>query len=151
MQKIILKLFAFSFISFTIGSCSNNHHSNNLDSWVGNYHYEEAPVKADAGYAMVMDWKLTISKQNDTCAGILLINGQQTFMKLKTTLAGDTANVAIVYDRLIDGSEGQLKNGDTLFTLTKIDQEFKTTWFSLEPRLADNPPKECTCFYQTKL
>jgi len=150
MQKVILNLLASSFVSLTISGCSNSHNSNNLDNWVGNYHYEETPVEANAGYAMVMDWNLTISKQHDSCTGILEVNGQQTFMRLKIDLEGDTSNIAVIYDGLIDGSDAQLKNGDTLFTLTKTAHGFKTTWISLEPRLLNNPPRVCTCFYQTK-
>ena len=150
MQKLILNLLTFSFISLTISGCSNSHNSNDLDNWAGNYHYEETPVDANAGYAMVMDWNLSISRQNDSCTGILEVNGQQTFLKLKTNLAGDTSNMAVIYDGLIEGNDEQLKNGDTLFTLTKTVHGIKTTWFSLEPRLVPNSPKVCTCFYQTK-
>lgn len=147
--KIIFKLLAFSLIWFSIASCSTHYQLNNLDAWVGDYRYDETPIRAIAGYAMVMTWDFSISKHNDSCTGVLEVNGQQTFMKLKTTLEGDTSNLAVIYDGLIDGMEGiagQLKNGDTLLTLTKTAQGLKTTWFSLEPRLPANSPKVCNCF-----
>jgi hypothetical protein len=145
MQKILLKLLASSLAGLTLCKCSN-HNSTSIENWVGEYGFEETAVEANAGYSMVMDWSLSIKKQNDIYEGILEVNGQQTFLKLKMDIQGDASEIAIVYNRVIDGSNEQLKKGDTLFTLTKRSGKLKTLWFKLAPRLLENQPKECNCF-----
>ena len=95
---------------------------------------------------MMMIWELSINNKNDTCQGILEVNGQQTYIKLLTDISGDTNSIALTYNKLIEGSDENLKKGDTLFLLLKEGNKIKTKWMSLKPRLPENPPMECRCF-----
>ena len=150
MQKILINFLAYSILGLTIAACSHNGSSKNLDGWTGKYSYEEEPIKAIAGYYMAMGWTLSINKKNDTCQGVLEVIGQQTYIKLLADISGDENFIALTYNKLIDGSDENLKRGDTLFFLLKNDGKMKTKWMSLEPRLTDNPPKECNCFDMMK-
>lgn len=150
MQKTLLKLLASAIFGLTLISCSNKGQSNNIDVWTGGYNYDEVPIKAIAGYSMVMGWTLSININGDTCQGLLEINGQQTYIKLLTNITGDTNAIAITYNNLIDGSDENLKKGDTLFMLSRSADKLKTKWFALEPRLLENPVKECNCFIRTR-
>ena len=134
----------------TILSCSNSNNLKGLDGWLGEYSYEEEPVKAIAGYSMAMDWKLSINKDGDTCQGILEVNGQQTYIKLLTTVTGDTSSITITYNSLIDGTGENLRRGDTLFMLSRHADILKTKWVALGPRLLKSPNKECDCFILDK-
>ena len=145
-----LKLLAFLVSLLTIVSCSHSNNSKSLDVWTGEYNYEEEPIKAIAGYSMVMDWTLSINIKGDTCQGLLEINGQQTYIKLLTNITGDTNAITITYNSLIDGSDENLEKGDTLFMLSSNANKLKTKWFALEPRLLENPVKECNCFIRTR-
>ena len=145
----MIRLVSFLFsliISGLLVSCSTHGKEVNLDTWIGKYKYDETPIKSSAGYSMVMTWDLLIEKNNKSYTGVLEVNGQQTFLKLLTNVIGDSTHLAIVYDKLIDGSNENLKTGDTLFTITTTGKELKTRWFLLEPRLAEYPPRECVCF-----
>ncbi|MES2849084.1 MAG: DUF5991 domain-containing protein [Bacteroidota bacterium] len=148
MQKIVFILLAIIIINFLFCGCGINNNSKKFEKWTGDYHYEESPVQANAGYAMVMNWTLSISKQNDSCTGILEVNGQQTFMKLKTFIRGNTSKIAVIYNSLLDGNDEQLKSGDTLFTLSTVSGILTTNWVTMKPRLIDNSSKECNCFSQ---
>jgi hypothetical protein len=150
MRNTPITLVIFSILVSTIASCSNTTSTTNLNTWIGKYSYDEEPIKAIAGYSMTMAWTLSIDKKNDSCQGILEVNGQQTYFKLLADISGDRDSIALTYNKLIDGAGENLKRGDTLFCLLKIGNEIKTKWVSLEPRLADNPPKECKCFNITK-
>ena len=145
MQKTLISFLFVSILGLAI-ACSNNRNSTNLKSWAGKYNYGEEPIKAIAGYNMMMIWELSISNKNDTCQGILEVNGQQTYIKLLTDISGDTNSIALTYNKLIDGSDENLKKGDTLFLLLKEGNKIKTRWMSLIPRLPENPPMECRCF-----
>lgn len=130
-------------------SCHVNNNKN-LNSWSGRYSFEEEPIKAIADYYMVMQWSLSISKKTETYQGTLEVNGQQTFIKLLTDINGNSDSIAVLYNSRIDGTDENLKQGDTLFVLSKRSNKFKTRWYKLEPRLLENPPKECDCFIQIK-
>lgn len=146
MRKAQLILLSVSSLLMTYFSCSHNYDSKSLDNWVGKYIYAEDPIKAIEGYYMTMQWVFSINKENDSCQGVLEVNGQQTFIKILTDISGDSNSVVVRYNSLIDGSDENLKMGDTLFFLTKIGEEIKTNWLKLEPRLEDNPSKDCNCF-----
>ena len=150
MLKTIIKLLLLSILGLTFAACSSNGHSKNLDTWTGNYDFEEEPIKAIADYNMAMVWTLSIDKKKDTYRGVLEVNGQQTYVKLLTDVSGDTNSIAIIYDSLIDGSDENLKRGDTLFILSKAAGKIVTNWSALEPRLSEMPSKICNCFTSTK-
>lgn len=150
MQMTSLKLLTFLVSILTIVSCSHSNNLKNLNVWTGEYNYDEKPVKAIAGYSMVMSWRLSININADTCQGLLEIDGQQTYIKLLTTITGDTNAIAITYNSLIDGLDENLKKGDTLFMLSRNADKLKTKRFALEPRLLENPVKECDCFIRTR-
>ena len=76
----------------------NNEKPGNLDNWTGHYNYEEKPVKANAGYYMVMKWDLSIEKKNNVYQGTLEVNGQQTHVKLLTKIRGNKDAIAIIYN-----------------------------------------------------
>jgi len=144
MQKILISILLF--MALGSASCSNKNNLQNPCAWGGKYEYEEEPVQANAGYYMAMIWELSISKSNDSCQGILEVNGQQTYIKLLTDILGDTSSIAVTYNKLIDGSDENLKKGDTLFILSKEGNKITTNWFALEPRLLEKHPKKCNCF-----
>ncbi len=148
MKETSLKLLAF--LMLVVIGCADTNNSKNLVSWTGEYGYGEEPVKAIAGYSMVMIWDLTINSNGDSCQGVLEVNGQQTYIKLLTNITGDSNTVAITYDRLIDGSDENLKKSDTLVELSRNGGALKTKWFALKPRLLENPEKECNCFSKEK-
>ena len=127
------------------------HHSQpaNLDSWIGNYEYEEEPIKANAGYAMAMEWSLSIEKQNDSCNGIVEINGQQTYIKVLAGISGDSNSIAVTYESFIDGNIEQFRKHDTLFVLSKKAGKLTTQWKRFEPRLSLDHANECSCFIET--
>jgi hypothetical protein len=139
-SSIILLL---PFIALFFNNCSN---SKNLDGWIGKYIYEEETIKANAGYNMVMGWELSIEKQENVYHGTLEISGQQTFINLLADISGDTNEISLIYDKLIDGSDENLKKGDTLFILSKQSGKLITKWRHLESRLPETSPKECICF-----
>ena len=150
MHATSLKLLSFSLLILIMARCSNSNNSKSLATWIGEYSYGEEPVKAIAGYSMVMIWDLTININGDSCQGILEVNGQQTYIKLLTNITGDSNAITITYDRVIDGSNENLKKNDTLFILSRNAGVLKTKWFELEPRLLENPGKECNCFSKEK-
>ncbi len=150
MQKTLFNFFILAALVLTISFCTDKRSSVNLDKWTGKYIYEEKPIRAIAGYFMTMTWALSIDKKGDSCQGLLEVNGQQTYIKLLADISGDTNIIAFTYNRLIDGSDENLKKGDTLFTLFKQNNRIKTKWMYLQPRLTDTPPKECDCFDITK-
>jgi hypothetical protein len=144
IQKILAVILFFSALEYV--SCSGKNNLQNPCAWGGKYEYEEEPVQAIAGYYMAMIWEISISKHNDSCKGILEVNGQQTFIKCLTDILGDTSSIAITYNKLIDGSDENFKKGDTLFMLSRDGDKIITKWFGMEPRLLEKHPKECNCF-----
>lgn len=149
MQTGILKFSIFlGGILVSIG-CTYNKSIKNPEGWTGEYNYQEKPIKAIAGYYMVMDWTLSINRNGESIQGVLEINGQQTYIKLLTDITGNTNEIAIIHNSLIDGSDENLQKGDTLFLLSRNADKLRTTWLKLEPRLLENTDKECYCFIQT--
>ncbi|MDU0368870.1 DUF5991 domain-containing protein [Hymenobacter endophyticus] len=111
-----------------------------LQSWVGSYQYEEKPVKALAGYSMGMMWKLQLQPQDkEALTGLLSIEGQQTFMKLKVRATGNAQDVRVTFSQLVDGNDyQQFKPGDVLFRLRKDPRgTTRTYWGKLQPRLSE--------------
>jgi len=141
------RIFSALIIILMFDNCSNAPRIEHLDNWMGNYQYEEEPVNANAGYSMVMKWQLAIKKDNDTYTGLLEINGQQTLIKWDVDVKGDSTEIAIIFKDLIEGSDEGMKEGDTLFVLTKQKKDIKTIWKSIQPRLSDNSA-ECECFFK---
>jgi hypothetical protein len=140
--------FLLLFLSITIIACSIKEQSNNLDTWKGKYFYEEEPIHAIAGYYMAMEWQLQIKDTSGKYIGNLEINGQQTYSKLQGNIVGNAKTISFIYDKTIEGSNENLKRGDTVFQLVKEGTNLITQWKELEPRLKENPPKQCNCFQQ---
>jgi hypothetical protein len=122
----------------------------NLDTWVGKYSFEEEPIKANAGYAMAMQWDLTITKANNQFQGVLEVNGQQTYIDVSVNIIGDNNQVAITYNKLLDGTDEHFKKGAVLFMLKRDGKNLTTKWETLEERLPEKSPKECNCFIVKK-
>lgn len=119
----------------------------NLDSWLGDYHYNEPSIKAIAGYNMVMGWDLSVNKLNDRYSSILNVNGQQTGFSLLCDLYGNDSSLFVIYKERLSGESGKFYKGDTLFSFSRKNKNLVTTrWAALEPRLAEHPPAECICF-----
>jgi hypothetical protein len=70
---------------------------------------------------------------------------------VQTNFIGDTNEISITFDSLMDGSSQNLRRGDTLFKLIRSTKKLETIWHALEPRLIENPTKECKCFVQAKI
>jgi hypothetical protein len=96
-----------------------------------------------------MQWELSVSQQNDTCWGTLEITGLTTYIKLLTTLSGDSSRVDVIYNKYLDGSE-DFNPGDVLFSLSKDSNKIITTWNRLQPLLADNHETEGAYFKMLK-
>lgn len=146
MLKTIITFLFLLILILAFSTCSSNDQSKNFDSWIGNYNFEEEPIKAIAGYNMAMVWVLSIKKESDTWQGVLEVNGQQTYIKLLTDISGNTNSIAITFDSLIEGSGEHLKKGDTLFTLSRKTDKLITEWSALEPRLSEKHLNQCNCF-----
>lgn len=131
---------------FIILSCSKNGNSKDLRAWIGDYVYKEDPVEAVQGIYRTMVWQLSIQLQNDTCRGILELMGDRTYIKALTTISGDSNYVDVAFNKLLDGSDENFMEGETLFSITRNNGKLITTWDRLEPRLLDFPPEECECF-----
>ena len=126
--------------------CSKTSNTRDLSAWIGDYVYKEDPIEAVQGIFKTMEWQLSIQLQNDTCRGILELMGDRTYIKALTTISGDSNYVDVVFNKLLDGSDENLVEGETLFSITKNNGKLITTWDRLEPRLEEFPPEECECF-----
>jgi hypothetical protein len=130
-------------------SCSKSNTFIHCSDWVGDYSYHEDPVPTSTGIDKIMQWELSVSRQHDTCWGTLEITGLTTYIKLLTTLSGDSSRVDVLYNSYLDGSE-DFKPGDVLFTLSKDSNTIITTWNRLTPLLAENHEAQGTCFKRLK-
>ena len=146
MRYTLFRFVIGCYLAITVTCCSEY---KNLDSWLGNYKYEEQPIKAIAGYYMVMSWKLSVDKINDKYSSILNVNGQQTGFSCINKVIGNDSTLFIIYDQLLDGINHTLIKGDTLFALSKTVTRVKTKWKALKPILAEFSPEECECFVFT--
>ena len=142
MRYLTITVFVFAALG-----CAPTSDPAPLNTWEGIYSYEEQPLKANAGYFMVMNWKLDIHKDTAGTVGIIEINGQQTFTKLEMKIKGNEDSISLIYQKTIDGSSENLNIGDTVFKLHRNGTRLITQWGKLEPRLLDNPPTTCdSCF-----
>jgi hypothetical protein len=131
-------------------SCSKTSDTKDLTNWIGDYVYKEDPVEAVQGIYRNMVWQLSIQLQNDTCRGILELMGDRTYVKALTTIQGDSNYVDVVFNKLLDGTDENLMEGETLFSMTRDSGRIVTTWDRLEPRLEEFPTEECVCFASKK-
>lgn len=144
MKKITVTL--FSILGLILTSCSSNNKSESLNKWVGDYIYEEQPIKANAGYYMTMTWTLSIIKKDGAGQGILEVNGQQTYIKLLADVSPSKNSISFLYNSCIEGSDETLKKGDTLLILSLTSEKLETNWKVLKPRLTETNAKDCICF-----
>lgn len=128
-------------------SCSKTNTFVHCSNWIGDYAFHEDPVPTATGINKIMEWELTVSQtqNSDTCFGTLEITGLTTYIKLLTTLSGDSSRVDVVYNKYLDGSH-DFKPGDVLFSLHKDSNQIVTSWKQLQPMLEDNPDAEGACF-----
>lgn len=144
MLHIILSLI----LPFLLGNnTETTEKPEDLSSWHGIYHFEEDPVKANADYYMVMDWKLTIGffgKGEEHAT--LSIHGQQTEIILTGIVSGNNEKISITLNESASGTDEDLKSGDLLLTLTKTEKGIVTAWGKLKPRLVETANTECDCF-----
>jgi hypothetical protein len=128
-------------------SCSKTNTFVHCSNWIGDYAFHEDPVPTATGINKIMEWELTVSQtqNSDTCFGTLEITGLTTYIKLLTTLSGDSSRVDVVYNKYLDGSH-DFKPGDVLFSLHKDSNQIVTTWNKLQPMLEDNPDAKGACF-----
>ncbi|THU39171.1 hypothetical protein FAM09_11690 [Niastella caeni] len=141
MKKIV----AVPLFLFILFSCSKTNTFIHCSDWVGDYTFHEDPVPTATGINKIMQWELSVTQQNDTCWGTLEITGLTTYIKLLTTLSGDSSRVDVMYNKYLDGSE-DFKQGEVLFSLSRDSNKIITRWNRLQPLLADNPEAEGACF-----
>ena len=134
---------------FMLFSCSKSNSFTNLPSWVGDYSYHELPVPTATGINKIMEWELSVSQERDTCFGTLEITGLTTYIKLLTTLSGDSSKVDVTYYKYLDGSQ-DFKPGEVLFSLSKDSSKIITDWKRLQPMLVEFPALEGVCFNRLK-
>ena len=149
MKRSILITVSVSLCLIVLHSCSKSNSFIHCSNWVGDYAYHEDPVPTATGINKIMQWELSVSQQNDTCWGTLEITGLTTYIKLLTTISGDSSKVDVIYNKYLDGSE-DFNPGDVLFSLSKDSSKIITTWSKLQPLLADNPEAEGACFKMIK-
>jgi hypothetical protein len=134
----------------TLHSCSKSNSFIHCTNWIGDYAFHEDPIPTATGINKIMEWELSVSQQRDTCWGMLEVTGLTTYMKLLTTISGDSSKVDVVYYKYLDGTT-QFKPGDVLFSLSKEDSsKILTSWSSLQPMLAEFPEAEGACFKRLK-
>jgi len=139
----------FIFLLMTSFRCSTIHNPKDCVPWIGDYLYKEKPEPTATGIYKIMEWELSITQERDTCWGLLEITGLQTYVKVLTTISGDSSKVDIIYNKYLDGSE-DFKEGDVLFSLAKDSSNILTTWNTLQPHLAEYPAETGVCFTQKK-
>jgi hypothetical protein len=130
-------------------SCSKRKLFTNCATWVGDYSYHELPVPTATGINKIMEWELSVSQERDTCFGTLEITGLTTYIKLLTTLSGDSSKVDVTYYKYLDGSQ-DFKPGEVLFSLSKDSSKIITDWKRLQPMLVEFPALEGICFNRLK-
>ena len=126
-------------------SCSKTNTFIHCTDWVGDYAFHEDPVPTATGINKIMEWELSVSQKSDTCFGTLEITGLTTYVKLLTTLSGDSSRVDVVYNKYLDGTH-DFKPGDVLFSLRKDSNQIITTWNHLHPMLDEFADAEGACF-----
>jgi len=141
MKKIV----SVPLLLIILFSCSKTNTFIHCSDWVGDYSFHEDPVPTATGINKIMEWELSVSQQNDTCWGTLEITGLTTYIKLLTTLSGDSSRVDVLYNKYLDGSE-DFKPGDVLFSLSKDSNNIITTWNQLTPMLAESHDAQGACF-----
>lgn len=147
-MKIMLRISVpICLLIILLYSCSKTNTFVHCSNWVGDYAFHEDPVPTATGINKIMEWELTVAQdqKNDTCFGTLEITGLTTYIKLLTTLSGDSSRVDVVYNKYLDGSH-EFKPGDVLFSMHKDSNHIVTTWNQLHPLLEDNPDTEGACF-----
>lgn len=142
---IIVSLIAVGVIC----ACSKTNTFIHCHDWVGEYSFHEEPVPTSTGINKIMQWELSVEKQNDTCFGVLEITGLTTYIKLLTTLSGDSSRVDVVYHQYLEGSE-DYQPGDVLFSLSRDTNQIITHWNRLQPLLAEEHEVSGSCFKQLK-
>lgn len=138
------------FLVLMIVSCSKTSNTKDLSVWVGDYVYKEEPIEATQGIFKNMVWQLSIQLQNDSCKGILEILGDRTYTKALTTITGDSNYIDVVFNKLLNGADENLIDGEILFSMARDHGKLITTWDLLEPRLEEFPPGDCICFISKK-
>ncbi|OQP44625.1 hypothetical protein A4H97_09665 [Niastella yeongjuensis] len=136
-------------LCFTLSSCSKSNSFAHCTDWVGDYSYHELPVPTATGINKIMEWELSVTQQHDTCFGTLEITGLTTYIKLLTTLSGDSSQVEVAYYKYLDGSQ-DFKPGEVLFSLNKDGETLLTDWKTLQPMLVEFPAMEGICFNKLK-
>jgi hypothetical protein len=126
-------------------SCSKSNTFIHCSNWVGDYAFHEDPVPTATGINKIMQWELSVAQKSDTCFGTLEITGLTTYIKLLTTLSGDSSKVDVLYNKYLDGSQ-DFKPGDVLFSLHRDSNHIVTTWKQLQPMLAEDPETSGACF-----
>lgn len=149
MKRIVPVTVPVLLLLFVLHSCSKTNTFIHCTDWVGDYTYYEDPVPTSTGINKIMQWEMSVSQQRDTCWGTLEITGLTTYIKILTTLSGDSSKVDVIYNKYLDGSE-DFNPGDVLFSLSKDSNKIITTWNRLQPLLGDNPEAAGTCFKTTK-
>jgi hypothetical protein len=134
---------------FALYSCSKSNSFAHCTNWVGDYSYHELPVPTATGINKIMEWELSVSQQRDTCFGTLEITGLTTYIKLLTTISGDSSKVAVTYYKYLDGSQ-DFKPGEVLFSLSKDGSKLITDWKTLQPMLVEFPAMEGIYFDRLK-
>ncbi len=149
----MLKSLQIILIVFLFGNLSpNSSYAQELASWHGEYYYSETPVKANAGYFMVMEWILSIYEQDGQEMAMIAINGQQTQINYEAFARGGEESVSIFFNETVAGSVNEgLSRGDLLLTLTKTEKGVMTNWVKMSPRLAEISETEClNCFVKAE-
>ncbi|WP_205509702.1 DUF5991 domain-containing protein [Longitalea arenae] len=150
MKRSLLIVVSASLLSSIFYSCSKSNSFIHCTNWVGDYAFYEAPVPTATGINKIMEWELSVSQQRDTCWGMLEITGLTNYMKILTTLSGDSSKVDVVYYKYLDGTT-HFNPGDILFSLSRDDSsKILTNWNRLQPMLAEFPDVEGSCFKRLK-
>jgi|GEM_PF-3205410 len=149
MKKNLPFFLSLIVLFIIVQACSKSSTGKNCAVWVGDYIYKEDPVPTSTGINRIMEWELSVSQQRDTCWGLLEITGLTTYVKLLTTLSGDSAKVDVVYNKYLDGAE-DFRPGDILFSLKKDSNKVITCWNTLQPKLTDYSADEGLCFKEKK-
>jgi hypothetical protein len=149
MASNFMKSLFVLLLLFMIYSCSKSNSFAHCTDWVGDYSYHELPVPTATGINKIMEWELSITQQRDTCFGTLEITGLTTYIKLLTTISGDSSHIDVTYYKYLEGSQ-DYKPGEVLFSLNNEGNTLITDWKTLQPMLVEFPALEGSCFERMK-
>lgn len=152
----LYKCLLFLSICTMITGCRNqintvdNNQGNDLDEWIGKYHFQEA-YDGEEYAPLIMDYEITIFKENDNYYANVEVIGQTTRVDVKAEIFGSDKWISLVYlENLSDIVTGKNKINEVLLSFKKEENIIYTYWGGITPMLNENDVSGQTYFQQSK-